>query len=60
MNPRDQNSLGVAAQAEMYHALLLGLQLMTSVNRDRSEDYDWMFRLFRKQHNDKFYRASVS
>ncbi len=54
MNARDQNSLGIVAQAEMHHALLLGLQLMISSNRDRSEVYDWMFGLFRRQHKDKF------
>lgn len=54
MNARDQNSLGIQAQAEMHHAFLLGLQLMISANRDRSDVYDWMFRLFRRQHEDKF------
>jgi len=54
MNAMDQKSLGIAAQAEIHHALLLGLQLMISSNRDRSDVYDWMFRLFRRQHNDKF------
>ena len=54
MNARDHNSSGIQAQAEMHHAFLLGLQLMISSNRERSDVYDWMFRLFRRQHKDKF------
>lgn len=54
MSAGNQNSLGIQAQAEMHHAFLLGLQLMISSNRDRAEVYDWMFRLFRRQHKEKF------
>ncbi len=59
MNARDQNYLSIQAQAEMHHAFLLGLQLMISSNRDRGEVYDWMFRLFRRQHKSKFLSSFV-
>ena len=42
----DQSSLNIQAQAELHHALLLGLQLMVSTNRSPEEVGDWMFRLF--------------
>ncbi len=45
MNARDHNSSGIQAQAEMHHAFLLGLQLMISSNRERSDVYDWVSRL---------------
>ena len=38
----------------MHHALLLGLQLMISTNKRPEVMGDWMFRLFRRQHLDKF------
>ena len=38
----------------MHHALLLGLQLMISTNKGPEVMGDWMFRLFRRQHLDKF------
>lgn len=38
----------------MHHALLLGLQLMISTNKGPEVIGDWMFRLFRRQHLDKF------
>lgn len=44
----------IKAQAHMHHAYLLGLQLMVSSNREPAVVYDWMFRLFRRQHLDKF------
>ena len=44
----------ITAQAEMHHALLLGLQLMVSTNRSPEIVGDWMFRLFRRQHLEKF------
>ncbi len=54
MGSTDQSSLNIQAQAELHHALLLGLQLMVSTNRSPDEVGDWMFRLFRRQHLDKF------
>lgn len=44
----------IRAQAHLHHAFLLGLQLMISSNRSNAEVGDWMFRLFRRQHLDKF------
>lgn len=50
----NQKPLNIRAQAELHHAFLLGLQLMVSTNRTPDEVGDWMFRLFRRQHLDKF------
>lgn len=44
----------VHAQAELHHQYLLGLQLMVAVEEDRQVIFDWMFRLFRRQHEEKF------
>ena len=44
----------IKAQAHIHHAYLLGLQLMVATNRSNEEVGDWMFRLFRRQHLDKF------
>lgn len=44
----------IAAQAHLHHGLLLGLQLMISTRRGAEVMGDWMFRLFRRQHLDKF------
>lgn len=44
----------IAAQALMHHAYLLGLQLMIASNQDAAVVGDWMFRLFRRQHQEKF------
>ena len=44
----------IAAQAEMHHAFLLGLQPMILTNKGPEVVGDWMFRLFRRQHLDKF------
>ncbi len=44
----------MAAQAEVHHQYFLGLQLMVAVEESRQAVYDWMFRLFRKQHEEKF------
>ena len=44
----------IQAQAEMHHAFLLGLQLTISVEQGPEVVGDWMFRLFRRQHLDKF------
>ena len=44
----------IVAQAEMHHAFLLGLQPMISTNKGPEVVGDWMFRLFRRQHLDKF------
>lgn len=50
----NQESLNISAQARIHHAFLLGLQLMVSSNKATDIVGDWMFRLFRRQHLDKF------
>jgi hypothetical protein len=44
----------VAAQAELHHQLLLGLELMVATREGPRVVGDWMFRLFRQQHEAKF------
>lgn len=47
-------SPAIAAQADLHHQYFLGLQLMVAVEESRQTVYDWMFRLFRRQHEEKF------
>ena len=51
---RQENMSAIQAQAHLHHAYLLGLQLMVSTNQSQEDVADWMFRLFRRQHLDKF------
>ncbi|HPE48172.1 MAG TPA: hypothetical protein PLR76_07240 [Hyphomonas sp.] len=44
----------VEAQAELHHQYLLGLELMVSTREGPDVVGDWMFRLFRAQHEEKF------
>lgn len=44
----------IAAQAELHHQYLLGLQLMVATRDGPAAVGDWMFRLFRRQHEQKF------
>ena len=44
----------IAAQAQLHHQYFLGLQLMVAVQESRDTVFRWMFRLFRRQHEDKF------
>ncbi len=44
----------IAAQAELHHQFLLGLQLMVATRAGATVVGDWMFRLFRRQHEHKF------
>ncbi|MFC3613782.1 hypothetical protein ACFORG_08435 [Lutimaribacter marinistellae] len=44
----------IKAQAHLHHQYFLGLQLMVAVEKGRDVVGDWMFRLFRRQHEDKF------
>ena len=44
----------IAAQAGLHHQYFLGLQLMVAVEESRETVYEWMFRLFRRQHEEKF------
>ena len=48
------DSHAIAAQAELHHQYFIGLQLMVAVEESRGTVYDWMFRLFRRQHEEKF------
>lgn len=42
------------ALAKLHHQYFLGLQLMVSANESAGLVGDWMFHLFRQQHEDKF------
>ncbi len=44
----------IAAQADIHHQYLLGLQLMVAVREGPDVIGEWMFRLFRRQHEEKF------
>jgi hypothetical protein len=44
----------ITAQAELHHQYFLGLQLLVSVKEGADTVFDWMFRLFRRQHEAKF------
>ena len=44
----------VEMQAHLHHQYFLGLQLMVAVEEGREVVGEWMFRLFRRQHEDKF------
>jgi len=48
------NTSAINAQAELHHAYLLGLQLMVATREGPAVVEEWMFRLFRRQHLDKF------
>ena len=44
----------IDVQAHLHHQYFLGLQLMVAVEQGREVVGDWMFRLFRRQHEEKF------
>ncbi len=44
----------IEAQARLHHQWLLGLQLMVATREGPAAVGEWMFRLFRRQHHDKF------
>ena len=48
------NSPAVSAQARLHHQYLLGLELMIATREGPEVVGDWMFRLFRRQHEEKF------
>ena len=52
MEPIENNA--IRAQADLHHQYFLGLQLMVAVEESKQTVFDWMFRLFRKQHEEKF------
>lgn len=51
MNPQ---TAAIRAQAHLHHAWLLGLQLTVTMEEGKQAVGDWMFRLFRRQHETKF------
>ena len=50
----NRETAAIGAQAGLHHQYFLGLQLLVAVEEGRDTVYDWMFRLFRRQHEDKF------
>lgn len=48
------NLRAIEAQADIHHQYLLGLQLMVAVREGPDVIGEWMFRLFRRQHEEKF------
>ena len=48
------DTTAIQVQARFHHQYFLGLQLMVSVEKGADTIGDWMFKLFRKQHEDKF------
>ena len=48
------SATSIAVQAHFHHQYFLGLQLMVAVEKGADIIGDWMFNLFRKQHEDKF------
>jgi hypothetical protein len=56
MSPAETASAShaIQAQARLHHAYVLGLQLMVATREGPQVIGDWMFRLFRRQHEAKF------
>ncbi len=54
MTAHTQNHAAIHAQAHLHHQYFLGLQLMVAVEQGKEVVGEWMFRLFRRQHEDKF------
>jgi hypothetical protein len=50
----NQQLLAINAQADLHHQYLLGLELMVSTRQGPDVVGEWMFRLFRRQHEEKF------
>jgi len=48
------NRRSIEAQAYIHHQYCLGLQLMVAMREGPDAIGDWMFRMFRRQHEDKF------
>ena len=48
------SAAAIAAQAHLHHHYFLGLQLLVAVEESKDTVFDWMFRLFRRQHEAKF------
>jgi len=54
VNQPELDLVGIETVTKIHHAYFLGLQLMVSTRRGSDVVGDWMFRLFRRQHEDKF------
>ncbi len=52
--PADFNSAAIQAQADLHHQYLLGLELMVATQAGPAVVGEWMFKLFRRQHQEKF------
>ncbi len=50
----EQSHAAIHAMAELHHQYLLGLELMVATREGPDVIGDWMFRLFRRQHEEKF------
>lgn len=50
----DSRDAAIDAQARIHHALFLGLQLMVATRKGPQAIGEWIFRLFRRQHHEKF------
>ncbi len=48
------NRRPIEVQAHLHHQYFLGLQLMVAVEEGKEVVGEWIFRLFRQQHEDKF------
>ena len=48
------SSTPIEVQAHLHHQYFLGLQLMVSVEEGKDVIDEWIFRIFRQQHEDKF------
>ncbi|MEM7328059.1 MAG: hypothetical protein AAF437_04915 [Pseudomonadota bacterium] len=48
------SAAAISAQAHLHHQYFLGLQLRVAVEESKQVVFDWMFRLFRRQHEEKF------
>ena len=48
------NTRPIEVQAHLHHQYFLGLQLMVAVEEGKEVVGEWIFRLFRQQHEDKF------
>ena len=55
MTPAEaSDTAAMSAQAELHHQYLLGLELMVATREGPEVVGEWMFRLFRRQHEEKF------
>ena len=48
------NTMPIEVQAHLHHQYFLGLQLIVSVEEGKEVVGEWIYRLYRYQHEDKF------